>query len=546
MKKYVIGIDFGTLSGRCVVVDSRDGREVGESVYEYPHGVMDEALPDGTPLPSMFALQHPMDYIDVLKTTIRDAMQKAGVAPSDIAAMGIDFTTCTLIPTYEDGTPLCFDEKYKSEPHAYVKLWKHTASQDEADRLNEVAKQRGEEWLADYGGKISASWTLAKAYEILNKAPEVYENTARFYEAADWLTLVLTGDEVHGACFAGYKACWSEKNGYPSSEYLREVDERLADLVGTKLSEKIVMSGVAGYVNEAGAALTGLDVGTPISVPMPDAHVMLPATGVCHTGEMLAVVGTSGCNFINATEKGTVEGICGCVKDATIPGMYTYESGLICVGDAFDRFVKNYVPESYTLEARERGINVHKLLREKAQKLRVGESGLLVLDWFNGNRSVLIDSALTGMILGLTVTTKPEEIYRALIEATAYGTRMIIEGYEKAGVPIGNIRAAGGIARKDEMMMQIYADVTGREIRISTTTQGGALGSSMYAAVAAGIYKDIFEASKAMAAGYDKVYYPIPENKAMYDKLYAEYAELHDYFGRGKNDVMKRLLKYSV
>ena len=543
MKNYVIGIDFGTLSGRCVVVDVRDGKELGESVLEYAHGVMDENLPCGKTLPAAFALQHPQDYLDVLSHTVRDAMKKAGVSPCQIAAMGIDFTTCTLLPTYEDGTPLCFDKKYENEPHAYVKLWKHVAAQAEADRLTEVAAKNGERWLDDYGGKISASWALPKIYEILNKAPNVFEDTARFYEAGDWLSLVLTGTETHSASFAGYKAAWNEKSGYPTEKYLAEVDERLVGIVGTKLSTKVVSGGVAGYISESGSRLTGLDVGTPLSLPMPDAHVMLGATGVCHVGEMLIVVGTSGCDFINTKEKKYVPGICGCVKDATIPGLYTYESGLICVGDAFDRFVKNYVPERYAIEARERGISIHKLLREKAQKLRAGESGLLVLNWFNGNRSVLIDSELSGMILGLTVSTKPEEIYRALIEATAFGTRNIIESYESHGVPIGNICAAGGIARKDEMMMQIYADVTRRTIRVSKTTQGGALGSAIYASVAASIYPDVCAASEKMSAGSDIVYTPNAKSSAVYDKLYEEYMRLHDYFGRGGNDVMKRLMR---
>lgn len=543
MKNYVIGIDFGTLSGRCVVVDTRDGRELSESVFEYPHGVMDETLPNGTPLPPAFALQHPADYLEVLKNTVPDAMAKAGVTSAEIAAMGIDFTTCTLIPTYEDGTPLCFDKKYESEPHAYVKLWKHVAAQAEADRLTAVAIERNEKWLVDCGGKISASWALPKAYEILNKAPDVYADTARFYDAGDWIALVMTGVESHSAAFAGYKAAWNEIDGYPAKEYLSAVDERLADIVGTKISEKVISKGIAGYISKKGAELTGLSIGTPFAIPMPDAHVMLAATGVCHDKEMLIVVGTSGCDFVNTKEKKTVPGICGCVKDATLPGYYTYESGLICLGDGFDRFVKNYVPERYTAEARERGISVHKLLREKARKLKAGESGLLVLNWFNGNRSILIDSDLTGMILGLTVTTKPEEIYRAMIEATAYATRLIVENYEEHGINVGDIRAAGGIARKDEMMMQIYADVTRRKIRISKTTQGGALGSAIYASVAAGIYADVFEACKNMSAGYDTVYEPIAENSERYDKLYEEYRRLHDYFGRGENDVMKRLKK---
>ena len=546
MKSYVIGIDFGTLSGRCVVVDARDGREMSESVFEYPHGVMDEALPDGTPLPPMFALQHPADYLDVLKNTIPDAMAKAGVSAEDVAAIAVDFTSCTVLPTYEDGTPLCFDEKYKSEPHAYVKLWKHVAPQAEADRMNAVAKERNEKWLDNYGGKLSASWLLPKAYEMLNKAPAAYADTARFYEAGDWVALMVTGVETHSAAFAGYKAAWNEVDGYPSREYFAAVDERLCDIVGTKISEKVVSKGIAGCVSKRGAELTGLCEGTPFALAMPDAHVMLAATGTRPEGEMLMVVGTSGCDFVNTREKRNVPGSCGCVKDAILGGYYTYESGLLCIGDGFDRFVKNYVPEAYSEEARERKIGIHKLLREKARRLGAGQSGLLALNWFNGNRTPLNDSELSGMILGLTLKTKPEEIYRAMIEATAYATRIVVENYEKHGISIGDIVAAGGIARKDDMMMQIYADVTGHRIKISTTAQGGSLGSAMYAAVAAGIYKDIFEACENMSAGYDAVYEPIAENVEIYNKLFEEYLRLQEYFGGGENDVMKRLIKLSA
>ncbi len=548
MKNYVIGIDFGTLSGRCVVVDARDGRELGEAVLEYPHGVMDETLPSGKKLPPQFALQDPSDYLEVLRHTVSEAMKEAGVCPCDIAGMAIDFTACTLIPIFEDGRPLCFDKKFSDEPHAFVKLWKHSAAQKEADRINLVAKERREVWLDGiYGGKISSSWVLPKVCEILNKAPHVYEVTDRFIEAGDWLAFILTGEECHSAALAGYKALWNEQDGYPSNDFFIAVDSRLDGIVGTKLSEKIRSSGeVAGYISETGAKLTGLGVGTPVAVSMPDGHMAIPAAGVVDESEMAIVLGTSGCQFIHSKERKSVSGVCGCVKDAIVKGYYTYETGQICVGDGFDRFVKKFVPSSYEIEAKEKGMNIHKLLRTKAQKLRVGESGLIALDWFNGNRSILNDSELTGMIVGLTLSTKPEEIYRALIEATAFGVKTIIENFENNGIYVGNICASGGISRKDEMMMQIYADVSEREIRVASTSQGGALGSAMYAALAAGIYSDIGEAVSKMAGGSDKVYRPIPENSAVYRELYAEYKRLHDYFGRGENTIMKKLLKFST
>ena len=274
---------------------------------------------------------------------------------------------------------------------------------------------------------------------------------------------------------------------------------------------------------------------------MPDAHAALPALGVTDDDTLVMIIGTSTCHIINSKKKVPVKGICGYVENGIVSGYYTYEAGQGCVGDAFDRYVKNYVPESYTVEARERGINIHKLLREKAQKLSAGESGLLCLDWFNGNRSVLIDSDLSGMILGMTLNTRPEEIYRALIEATAFGTKMIIDNFVASGIDINSICATGGIAHKDEMMMQIYADVTGREIRIAATTQAGALGSAIYASVAGGAYSSVSEASKALSKPDCKVYVPNADNHRIYSKLYEEYKTLHDYFGRGENDVMKRL-----
>ncbi|MBQ8140133.1 MAG: ribulokinase [Clostridia bacterium] len=541
-KKYVVGVDFGTLSGRAVVVDVANGDELSESVYEYPHAVMDRELPCGVKLDDNFALQHPADYIETLSKIIPDAVSKAGLKKEDICGLGIDFTACTLIPTYEDGTPLCFDEKFKCNPHAYVKLWKHHAAQPEADAINKIAAERGEDWLAVYGGKVSSEWALPKIWQTLDEAPEVYEAADRFTEAADWLSFMLTGVETHAAVFAGYKALWNAESGYPSGDFCASLDERMRNIVGTKLSEKVLpVNEIAGLINEKGAEITGLAVGTPLALPMIDAHAALPALNITADGELVIIMGTSSCHIINSKKEIKVPGICGYVKDGVVPGYYTYEAGQACVGDGFDRFVKKCVPESYTAEAKQRDISIHKLLREKAEKLAPGESGLLCLDWFNGNRSVLVDADLSGMILGLTLNTMPEEIYRALIEATAYGTRMIIDTFEQSGIEIKSICACGGIARKDAMMMQIYADVTGREIRIAGTTQAGALGSAIYASVAGGAYGTITEAAENISKPDHSVYHPNLENKKIYDKLYAEYALLHDYFGRGENDVMKRL-----
>ena len=541
MKKYVIGIDYGTLSGRCVLVDVKSGDEVAESVLNYPRAVMDERLPNGERLPASYALQHPEDYLDVLKTTIPDVLKKASITADDVVGLGIDFTACTILPMDMNGTPLCMKDEYKDERHAYVKLWKHHAAQGEADEINELATKRGEKWLSIYGGKVSCEWALPKILQVLREAPEIYENTCRFIEAADWLSLILTGEETHSAVFAGYKGLWNAETGYPSNDFMVALDSRLDGIVGTKLSTNVLgMDKTAGKIDARGAQLTGLKVGTPVSLPMIDAHAAMPALNITGDGDLMLILGTSACHILNSKDAKTVEGICGYVKDGVIPGLYTYEAGQAGVGDIFDWFVKNCVPASYTEEAKEKGISIHKLLREKANKLSVGESGLLALDWWNGNRSVLVNSNLTGMLLGMTLGTKPEEIYRALIEATAYGLKVIVEQYENSGISIKSICAAGGIAQKDEMMMQIYADVLGRDIRIAGSTQAGALGSAIYAAVAANIYTDVKTAAKKLSKSDVKLYKPIKENVKTYKMLYKEYKILHDYFGK-ENMVMERI-----
>jgi L-ribulokinase len=553
-KKYAIGVDFGTLSGRAVLVELDTGNEIATAVKEYPHGVMDEYLPGGeVKLEHDWALQHPQDYLDVFAQTIPAVLKESGVSPEDVIGVGVDFTSCTMLPIDKLGKPLCFDKKYESNPHAYVKLWKHHAAQDEANNLNKIAEERGEEFLKLYGGKISSEWLIPKIWQILDEAPEIYEQADRFMEATDWVILQLTGQEKRNSCTAGYKAIWHKQMGYPSKEFFKALDPRMENVVEEKLSTDIYPIGSkAGEITEEAAKLTGLKPGTAVAVGNVDAHVAVPAVGITDAGKMLMIIGTSTCHMLLGDEEKMVPGMCGVVEDGIIPGYLGYEAGQSCVGDHFQWFIENCVPAEYINEAEQRGISIHKVLREKASQLKPGQSGLVALDWWNGNRSVLVDVDLTGMIIGCTLLTKAEEIYRALIEATAYGTRMIIDTFEENGVPINELFAAGGIAQKDEMMMQIYADVTNREIRISASAQTPALGSAMFGAVAAGAerggYDSIVDAAKVMAKVRDNVYKPIPENVAIYEKLYQEYKILHDYFGRGENDVMKRLkeIKKSV
>ncbi|MFL6557206.1 MAG: ribulokinase, partial [Bacillus sp. (in: firmicutes)] len=392
------------------------------------------------------------DYLEVLQITIPEVLKNAQVSADNVIGLGIDFTACTVIPIDANGTPLCFIDEFINHPHSYVKLWKHHAAQDEANRLNEIAEARGEKFLQRYGGKISSEWLFPKVWQILNEAPEIYEAADQILEATDWVISELTGVVNRNSCTAGYKAIWHKQDGYPSNEFFKALDPRLENVVEDKLSTKIHPIGSkAGEITEKAAKLTGLNPGTAVAVANVDAHVAVPAVGITEPGKLLMIMGTSTCHILLGEEEKIVPGMCGVVEDGVIPGFMGYEAGQSCVGDHFEWFTENCVPASYHEEAKEKGIDIHQLLTEKASQLQVGESGLLALDWWNGNRSTLVDADLTGVLLGATLLTKPEEMYRALIEATAYGTRMIVETFRKNGVPVNEVYAAGGIAEKNTM-----------------------------------------------------------------------------------------------
>ncbi len=545
--KYAIGVDFGTESGRALLVDVADGREVATAVHPYKNGVIDEKLPEsGVVLEPDWALQDPDDYIEVFKHAIPAVLKQSGVDPADVIGVATDFTACTILPTKADGTPLCALPAFRSRPHAWVKLWKHHAAQPEANKLNETARDLGYDFLDRYGGKISSEWQVPKVMQILDEDPAIYDAADRIIEAADWVIWRLTGVETRNLTTAGYKEIWSKREGFPSSEFYKALDPRMEHLVDEKMSRTIDELGQrAGGLTAEAAQWTGLLAGTAVAVGNVDAHVAVPAAGVTEPGRMVIIMGTSNCHMVMGVDERLVPGICGYVQDGIIPGLVGYEAGQSCVGDHFAWFTENCVPAAYEGEAQARGITVHELLEEKAARLRPGESGLIALDWWNGNRSVLVDVDLTGMLLGMTLATKAEEIYRALIEATAYGTRIIIETFEQYGVPVHEIVATGGLPDRNQLLMQIYSDVSGRPIKIAGTHQGGAKGSALFAAVAAGAaaggYDSIEDAARAMGGLRDESYTPNPAAKAIYDRLFAEYVKLHDYFGRGENDVMKRL-----
>lgn len=546
---YSLGIDFGTESGRAVLVDVATGEEVASSVFEYPDGVIDEVLPEGkTKLPHDFALQNPADYIAVLKSTIPAVLKESGVSADDVIGLGIDFTACTVLPIDKNGEPLCLKDEFKSNPHAWTKLWKHHHAQPEADHVNKVAEERGEEFLKLYGGKISSEWLVPKLLETLRQAPEVYKAADRFIEGADWVIMKMTGNERRNACTAGYKAIWEKGVGFPSKEYFKALDPGMENIVEEKLSTDIYPIGdKAGELTGEMAELTGLREGTAVAIANVDAHVAVPATTVVDVGKMVMIMGTSICHMVCGKEKKIVDGMCGVVEDAILPGLFGFEAGQSGGGDHFAWFMEHCVPAKLEDEAEKKGLSLHDLLEEKAGALKPGESGLLALDWWNGNRSVLVDVDLTGMLLGMTLNTKPEEIYRALIEAIAFGTRKIIQAFEDRDVAVNELYACGGLPDKNKLLMQIFSDATGREIRIAKSGQASALGSAMFGAVVAGKerggYDSIVEAAKNMAHLRDEVYRPNADNVEIYNNLYAEYDLLYEYFGRKGNDVMKRLKK---
>jgi L-ribulokinase len=539
--EYVVGVDFGTLSGRALLVRVSDGAELGTTVHDYRHGVMDSELAaTKEPLPPDWALQDPEDYRDVLREAVPAAVASAGVDPARVIGIATDFTASTPLPATRDGTPLCELDGLAGRPHAYPKLWKHHAAQGQADRINAVARERSEPWLARYGGKISAEWQYAKALQVLDEDPEMYQRTERWIEAADWIIWQLCGAETRNACTAGYKGIY-QAGQYPSPEYLAALDPRFADFARDKLNHPVSPLGArAGSLTAQAAAWTGLREGIAVAVGNVDAHVTPPAADAISNGQMVLIMGTSTCHVMNSATLAEVPGMCGVVDGGIVAGRFGYEAGQTGVGDIFAWLADHATPPAYHEEAARRGMSVHDLLSAEAATQPAGAHGLLALDWLNGNRSVLVDHHLSGVVAGLTLATRAPDIYRALIESTAFGTRVIIDAFESAGVGVAELVIAGGLVR-NELIMQIYADVTRRPLSLIRSAQGPALGSAIHAAVAAGAYPDVPAAAAAMGSMHGGVYTPDPASAAVYDELYAEYVTLHDYFGRGANHVLHRL-----
>ncbi len=548
MKKYVLGIDFGTLSGRALLVDVNTGEEIADAEYKYSNAVIEDVIPGETKrLEPDTALQDPKDWLEVLKVTVPAVMKKAKAKPDQIVGIGTDFTCSTPLPTMADGTPLCFDDKLRPDPHSWPKLWKHHAAQPEADYINKVGRERKERFVSVYGGKYSSEWFFSKLLQVVNDSPGIYDTMAYWIEACDWIVWQMTGKQCRSVSSAGYKGMWVYPYGagwaYPSHDFFGALHPKLRNVIHDKLSTELHPLGKsAGGLTQSMADMMGLKPGIPVAVGNIDAHVAVPACTVTTPGKMVMIMGTSTCNLLLGEQFHPVEGMCGAVKDGVVPNFWGYEAGQSAVGDIFGWFVDNAVARrAVGLRADDDPGKVHQVLSEEAGKLKVGQSGLLALDWWNGNRSVLVDTTLSGCMFGLNLGTTPAEMYRALIEATAFGQRRIIDAFESQNVPVRELYACGGLATRNPVLMQIYADIIGRPVFLAATKQTCAFGSAMHGAVASGYYPDIQVAACQMARIKQERYEPNEGNHKAYGRLYEEYKRLHDLFGRHQVPTMKTL-----
>jgi len=534
MARTALGIDWGTESVRALAVECETGREIAEAVRPYPHGVIARTLPGSeAPLPPEFALQVPGDWEGAGAEAVARVLRT--VSARDVVGVGVDFTACTMLPVLADGTPLVDLEPFRGNPHAFAKLWKHHAAQPEADRVNEAARERGEAFLAYYGGVVSSEWMLPKCWEIARRAPEVYAAADLLVDAGDWIVQRMTGRFCRNACAAGYKGLWVAELGFPSEAFLAALGPEIANVRSKWLTEVTPPGTCAGVVTEAFAARSGLRPGTPVSAATIDAHSGVAGMGVASPGPMSIIMGTSSCHMVLAEELRLFEGFAGVAKDGILPGYWGYESGQSAVGDIFAWFAKTFLGREQDPFA---------AISARAAALRPGASGIVALDWMNGNRSVLMNARLSGALVGLTLDSRPEEVYRALVEATAFGTRRILDSYREAGLPIQELRVCGGLTR-DPLLLQTYADVTGLEVHVAASSQSVALGAAILGALAAGRarggFDEIAEAIGRMTRPAAATFRPEPDARRVYDRLYEVYLECHDHFGRRVPQVMAAL-----
>jgi L-ribulokinase len=525
--QLALGLDFGTESVRALLLDLETGREVGGSSSAYRNGVLSQELPGGRRLPAEWALQDPADWLGSLELAVREALAAAAASPEAVVGVGVDFTSCTVLPTTADGTPLCRLDGWADEPHAWPKLWKHHAAQSQADELTELAAHRNESWLARYGGRVSAEWLVPKAAQIVDEAPGAYAAAERIVEAGDWVVWQLCGTLMRNSCAAGFKGLWHKRDGYPSEGFLRELRPELADLFADRAGGRIAVPGDAvGPLRGEWARRLGLSTSVTVAAAIIDAHAGLLGAGVAEPDSLYLATGTSTCHLLLALSEQPVAGISGVVEDGILQGAYAYEAGQASVGDMFEWFSR--------LVGRS-----HADLTAAAAELRPGESGLLALDWWNGCRTPLMDADLSGVLLGVTLATPPEAVYRALLEASAFGTRLVVETFAAAGIAIDRLVIGGGLA-SNELMLQIYADVTGLPVDVVASRQPSARGAAVLAAAASGAFTDVRAAATATARPAAFVVEPEPSAHAGYGELYALYRELVVSFGP-QGSPLKRL-----
>ncbi|MCH2278173.1 MAG: ribulokinase [Vicinamibacterales bacterium] len=535
-----IGIDFGTASCRAVVVEMTTGRQLATAVADYAHGVIDRELPTGGTLGADWALQHPGDYLTALTAVVTEARQEAGLPADAIAGVGFDFTASTVLPIDETYQPLCLRSEFAKRPHAWVKLWKHHSAQAQADRINEIATARRERFLPDYGGRTSSEWLVAKTLQILDEDPEIYETATGIVEAADWVANQLTGTLIRNACGAGYKGFWSRSHGFPSQAFFEALDPRMRHFVRDKLPGEVLPPGQrVGMLTSEKASLLTLSAGTPVAVPIIDAHAAVLGATVVTPGRMVAVLGTSTCHMLLAENHAPVEGVAGIVKDGIVKGLYGYEAGQAAVGDIFGWFARLVDPDGLG------GSDTFARLEADAAAVGPGGNGLVALDWWNGNRSVLANTDLSGLIVGLSLQTTPGELYRSLIEATGFGTRRVLDAFESEQIPVNELVATGGLATRSPLLLQLYANITKRPICRAASPNASALGAAILGALAAGPerggYALLESAVAHMARLEPETIQPDPAAGEQYDALYREYLELHDHFGRDGTALMSRL-----
>lgn len=542
-----LGLDYGTESVRAVFVETKTGKTLGEAVVPYHHGVITERLPDTkVRLGHDWALQDSADYLNGMVGAVKSAMKAGRIDGCRVCGIGISFTACTMLPAKADGTPLAWIDSLRKHPNAWCKLWKHHASQPQADEMNAVARKRGEEWLARYGGTISSEWFFPKALQAIEEDPKVWRAADVYIEAGEWLGWQLTGELTRSTCHGGYKQCWHKRDGYPSGAYLKAVHRELPKLVTDKMKGPRIAPGQAvGRLTPGWAEKLGLPAGIAVSSSIIDAHSGVPGSGVGGASVMVMVMGTSTCHMLMGTKEKLAKGICGVVEDGILPGLYGYEAGQVAVGDIFAWYVDQCVPAYIAAEAAKKKQSVHEVLTAQAARMKPGQNRLLALDWWNGNRTPFVNGHLSGLIVGLTLRTRPAEIYRALIEATAFGTMRVIETFDVAGINTKSLVACGGIAKKNPLSMQIYADVTGRPIDVAASAQASSLGAAILGAVAAGPaaggYKTVAEAAKNMVAKPAERYQPNKAAHKVYAEMYKDYRRLSDLFGTYGDPVMKNL-----